>query len=315
MALGSGLAAQIGYGDETVYGTAVTVDTFIPLVSESIDHQIERMESEGIIAGARVLRSEQWAAGNETIEGDVQHELYQQNMGLLFKHMLGGVATSGVGPYTHEFTPGDLSGKGLTLQIGVPQVGGTVTPLGYAGVKVASWELALEAGQIATLGLSVVGQSDVSATLATASYVTGGATPFVFTHGTVNIAAVAASVRSISLSGDNGLDTDRRNIGDANLDQPLEAELRTYDGQITIEFSATTEYDRFLNGNEFALQLVLSAGASAQVTIDANVRYDGKTPNVGGKDLVVTDVPFKVIGTTTDALGLTVTLINSQATV
>jgi hypothetical protein len=45
-----------------------------------------------------------------------------------------------------------------------------------------------------------------------------------------------------------------------------------------------------------------------------NARYDGSTPAVGGRELVVHDVPFKAIGTTTDALGITAVLINSQAT-
>ena len=133
MALKSGLAAQVGLKTESTWGTAVTVDRFTPLISESMTEKIERLESSGIAPGARVLRSGQWATGNVEVAGDLGFELYQQGMGLWFRHMFGAVSTSGAGPYTHTFTPGDMSDDHFTLQIGKPDVGGTVQPFTYAG--------------------------------------------------------------------------------------------------------------------------------------------------------------------------------------
>src|SRR5690606_37283150 len=105
----SGKFAQIGYIEETTYGeNPGAVTRFVPLVNESLTQDIARMESEGIIAGQHLIRSEQWAPGRRTIEGDVGHEWFQQNMALLFKHMLGSMTSSfsgGVG--THTITPGN----------------------------------------------------------------------------------------------------------------------------------------------------------------------------------------------------------------
>jgi hypothetical protein len=310
------MAAQAGYATESVYGTPVTVTSFVPLVSESLTQEIERIESEGIIAGARLLRSEQWAPGNVTVEGEIQHELFQQGAGVLFKHMFGAVNTTGAGPYTHTFTPGDLTGDGFTTQLGRPRADGTVQPFTYSGCKVQSWEIALEAGQNATLGINVVGQQEDDATaLATASYVTGGATPFNFRHGTVTIGGAAAKVRAITLSGENTLSTDRRILGQAYVDEPLEAGLRNISGEITIEFLNMTQRDHFVDGDEFAVVLDLDAGASASLTFTLNARYDGHPANVEGRDLIVVNVPFKVIGTTTDAAGITAVMVNNQTTV
>lgn len=156
MTIKTGMNAQIGFGDETTWGVAVTPTIFVPLLNESLGQQIERIESDAIIPGARVLRSQEWSEGAVTAGGDIGLELYDRSMGLLLKHMFGGSSTTG------PFTPADLTGLGLTAQVGVPDTAtGTVRPKTYAGNKVASWELGLTARQIATLGLSLVARHEI----------------------------------------------------------------------------------------------------------------------------------------------------------
>lgn len=316
MALASGLAAQIGLVTETTYGTAVTVTRFFPFVSESIVAERERLESDGIIAGARVRRTGQWAPGTTMVSGDVQLELLQQNAGILFSHMFGSIssaATAGVA--THTATPGDLTGKSMTVQVGRPGVNGTVYPFTYTGVKVQEWEIAAEAGEIVTLGLTMIGQDETTGiSLATASYGTDAAKPFVFTHGAAVIAGTTASVRGITLHGNNGLADDRLRLGANTIDEPLEADLRVYDGTITMELANTTQYEAYRSGSEFSVVLSLSASSTARVTITANARYDGASPTVDGRGLLVVDHPITLIGNGTDASAITAVIVNSQTT-
>lgn len=315
MTLRSGLAAQIGYAAESTPGTAVTVTQFLPLVSESLTNEIERMESEGIIAGRRVLATSQWASGKIEISGDIQHELYNRNLGRIFNQMFGTAAVSGSGPYTHTFTPGTLTTKALSVQIGRPDIGGTVRPFGFAGVKITSWELAVSEGEIATLGLSVVAMSedsDGTPALAAASY-TSGLVPLHFVHGAITIGGSAVPVKEAKISGDLGLAVERRFLGQANIGEPLEAELRTYDGSLTVEFTNMTQYNRYLDGDEFALVLAFTAGADT-VTITMNVRYDGESPQVAGRDILEQNLSFKAIGTT-DAAAITAVLVNGDSAI
>lgn len=315
MALKSGLAAQLGIKTETTWGTPVTVDRFTPLVQESMTEQIARMESGGIIAGARVLRSAQWAAGDVEISGDLGFELYQQGAGLWFRHMFGGLATTGSNPYTHTFTPGDLTDDHFTLQIGKPDVSGTVQPFTFAGCKVTEWELAAKAGELVTLGVSVVGKSLATGTsLASASIASGAATPFTFKHASVTVGGSSANVKEISLKGNNGLVTDRRFIGSELISEPLEAELREYSGEATMEFESLTQMNYFRNATENALVLTISAGASASVTVTTNVRWDGSTPEVGGRGVVELKAPFKCVGASTDAGAITAVMVNTDST-
>lgn len=314
MALGSGLAAQVGYASETQYGLATTVTRFHPLVDEGIANEIERIESAGIVAGARVLRSPQWKPGNQSVGGDLGMELYEQGMGILFEHMLGSVTSSATGGVaTHTFTPGDLTSKSLTIQVGRPTVAGTVIPYTSAGCKISEWELAVEAGSAATLGLTVLAKSQTDQiALASATYLTGALAPFVYTEGGISVSGSTVKVRSLTISGNNSLADDRRNVGDPTIDEPLEAELREYTGTMTMEFSGTSQYDRYIAGLEVPVVLSLSAGADAQATITLNARFDGETPAVSGKELIVHNVPFKAVGTTNDQSAITAVLINAQ---
>jgi hypothetical protein len=314
MALGSGMAAQIGFATETVYGTGVTPTVFLPLVSEGLTNQVERLESAGIIAGRRVLTSNQWSAGNVTVSGDVELELYNRGLGKLFVTMFGAVVTTGAGPYTHVFTPGDLTGDSLTMQVGRPGTGGTVHPFTYSGCKIASWELACSAGEIATLKTSVVAQQETTGTaLASATY-PATIKPLHFDHASVSLGGSAVLVKSFTLSGDNAMADDRRFLGTDLIAEPLEAGLRTYEGSLDIEFTDLTQYARYTAGTEVALSVVFTSGADV-VTIAANVRLDGETPTVSGTDILEQSVGFKAVASGADSTAVTVTIVNADATV
>lgn len=317
MAAPSALAAQFGFKAEGTFGTPVTPDVFLPLVSESLTQEIEPLESEGLMVGRRFLDSDQWKQGPKTVSGDLQFEVYEQSIGTLLKHCLGSVNTTGAGPYTHVITPGSLTGLGLTIQIGRPDTGGTVRPFTYAGCKITSWELAVEAGQIATFGISVVGTvaETTGTALASASYAAQATTPFVANQVSVNsIGGTATNMKGFTLSGDNGLDTDRRFLGSALPAQPLEANRRDYTGEVSLEFSSLTDYQRYTGATEADILLTLSNGTES-LAVNTHARFDGTTPTVGGQGLVMLDQPFRVLGDGTDADAITLTYVSDDATI
>lgn len=315
MGLKSGMAAQLGVKAETTWGTFEAPTRFYPLISESLTEEIDRIESEGIVTGVRTLRSAQWAAGNVDVGGDIKTELFQQGTGALLKAGFGAVSTTGAGPYSHTFTPGDLTDDHLSVQVGKPDVAGTVQPFSFAGMKVTEWELSVDSGGLVMLSTSVVGKSLVtSESLATASFGAGSATPFTFKHASATVAGAAANVKKLSLKGSNGLDTDRRFIGSEYRAEPLEAELREYSGTLDLEFESLTQMNRYRNATEVALVVTITAGASASLTITTNVRFDGATPEVDGRGVVQLSAPFKCIAPTADASAITAVLVNTDST-
>ena len=310
MATPAGIGGQLGFKSESTVGTAVTVDQFHPgVTSAAIKQEITRIKSNGIRAGRRV--TSKWKAGAQRVSGSIEMELHNQPMATLLTHMFGSVSTSGVGPYTHTATPGDLTGKSLTVQVGIPSNDGTVNVFDYAGVKVSGWEIAAAVDEIATLNLDVLAMTEATGgALASASYA-AGATPFVFTEGSLSIAgSEVATVKEMSLSASNGL-TDRFRIGSATSKQPLENGGREYTGQLTSEFESLTAYNRFVNGTEAALVMSFDNGTDS-LTITCNVVFNGETPELG-REMADQPLPFECISSTSDAAAVTAVLVNSEA--
>lgn len=316
MSIPSGLAAQIGYKSEAgTPGVAVTVDRFVPLVSETLTREPNRLESEGMLAGRRIHDSRQWRDAEHKIEGGAQHSLTDNTIGLLLEHALGGKATTGAGPYTHTFTPATLTGKSFTTQVGRPRSDGTVAPFTYAGCKVMGMSIAGAVGQLATLGLDIFAMTeDTGTALATASY---GADDdlFTFVQGllTVGGSAPAGVISSFELNIDNALKTDRYTAGSAAAMEALEQGHRLITGSFTCEFENMTQRNRYINGTEAEVILGFDDGAN-ELKFTMNCRFDGGNPNVDGPDILTLDVPFKAIGDGSDADAITAVLINDDST-
>lgn len=315
MPLASGLASQIGLAEESTYGTFVAPTRYVEFVQESLGLDRARIESKGLRAGRRVLH--RWAAGTQRVNGDIVLEAAAAGQAVLWKHMLGSVVTTGSNPYTHTCSPGDLAGKSLTIQVGKPDIGGVVRSHSFLGCKIATAELAAAIDEYVQLTLGIYGaHEDTAQTLGTASY-PAALSPWVFTHGSVTLAAAGFDVKEFSLSIDNGLATDRHFIRSTTPErpkEPLEEKRREITGLLTADFTDLTAYNRFVNGTEAALVLALNSGASAQLTITMNVRFDGETPKVGGDELLDQPLPFKATSGTSDAAAITVAIVNADAT-
>lgn len=304
-----GADGQIGWKSEVTPGTAVTVDTFLPLLSESIKNNINYLDTQTISA-RKVLRLTKRGSG--MIEGGFRTELPNTDLATLMKHMFGTVNTTGAGPYTHTFTPGDLTGDSLTIQVGRPATTGTVHPFTYAGCKIADWTIAASVGEIATIDLSIIGMTETTATaLAAASYDSTWE-PFTFVEGNVSIAgSTVGTVRDVSLTGDNAIES-RVRLGSANSKQPLEIGLRSYTGTVTTDFDDLTHYNLFVNGTQAAVELLFDNG-SETLTITTNAQFTGETPELSGFDLLAQTLPFRCISTTSDADAITAELVNGEA--
>lgn len=315
MPLASGIAGQLGLAAESTYGTFVAPARWFEFTEETLELDRERIESQGIRAGRRVLH--RWAQGIQRVNGDITMELAAQGFGIIFQHIFGGLVTTGSNPYTHTCTPGDLAGKSLSIQVGRPDIGGTVRAFSYLGCKIATAEIAAAVNEYAMLTLGIYGaHEDTGQSLGTASY-PATLSPFVFTHGSVTLAGSGFDVKEFSLAIDNGLATDRHFIRGTTPErpkEPLEQARRSYTGQLLGDFTDLTAYNRFVNGTEAALVLAFNAGASAQLTITTNVRYDGETPKNGGEELLEQPLPFKALSGTSDAAAITAVLINADAT-
>lgn len=310
--MSTGIDAQIGFAEESVYGTRVVPARFLEFNEESVQLNKERIESQGLRAGRKVTRH--WIDNKKGAGGAVSLEVMTKGYGLIFKHMMGATAmTTPVGgtlTRDHTATLGQLDGKSLTCQIGRPPVGAGAAdaPFDYLGCKVSEWELSNDVDGLLMLSLTFDAQDEkTDQSLAVASYASG-ITPLSFLGGKLQMGPYGGAlgdidVTNFSVSGNNGLKTDRYYIRQNPLKkEPLEAtERRTYEGNFTADFESLTAYNYFANGAEAQLQATwqgpLIEGSlyyQVQVTMP-RVRVEGETPNVGGPDTVSQPIGFKVL--------------------
>lgn len=314
MPVGAGLSGQAMIAEESTWGTAVTVTRAYEILGENIKGgEPERIESEGIRADQRVIRSDDWTPGTKRVSGPIKFELSTKNVALLLKHALGGLSTSGAGPYTHTLTPGTLTGKGLTIQVGRPSSDGTVQPFTFNGCKVTSWELEFELDQIVKLTLEVVGKDQTTGTaLATASY-TASNNLFAFTHGALTIAGSAVKVKAGTIRGENPLNTDRLFLGDTTINEPIENGRREYTFDLETEFESLTALGRVTAGTEAALVLAFTRSTDS-VTFTANARFDEGMPALEGFDVLEQPLSGKLVATGADSTALSIAVVSSEAT-
>jgi hypothetical protein len=312
MTMRSGLQAQLGISPETTWATYAAPTNFYELESESIKNTIARIDVQDLRSGAFVQRTDRWSAGRQTVSGDINLGVRSNGFALLFHHMLGSVSnvTDGAG-YHYTIKPADLTGLGLSVQVGRPSMSGTVEPFSYVGCKVASWELSNTSADEMKLKMTVDGQSETTAqALGSPSY-PANSEPMYFTEGAITVGGTAFDVLNWSVAGTNAMKTDRYYISattPALKREQMRNAYAQYTGTLVADFTDLTAYNRFVNGTTATIVMTYtgkndydtSKPNKIVITIP-NARFDGDTPNVGNADILTQNLPIVCLDDGTNA--------------
>jgi hypothetical protein len=307
MATGTGLEAQIGFVDESTWGTYVAPTRGFEFISEKIAADVQKVRSKSI-RSSRYQRADKVQTYVQGAAGDVQFEVLTNGFGLLFKHMLGAVATTSPGgakplEKVHTFTPDANGQKGmsLTAQVGRPDITGTVNPFSYVGGKITAWELSASVGEALMLSNTFDFKTeDTSRALATLAYAAGAAQMLTFIGGTVTVFGSTMFVKSVSLANNKAMATDRHGIGNVKREQVANGEFEIT-GSLDAEFEALANHTRVTAGTQGALDLLftygeIDAGQANPYTVHVTVpviEFLGDTPTVDGTDIVAHPLKFK----------------------
>ena len=300
MAIRSGLAAQIGIGVESTVGSAATPTRFYEFNDESIAQTIERIESEGLRTGNRVLRSDRFASGQIAIEGSFSMDMTADNTAILFKHALGAVATAD--SYVHTCTMSDPFGLGLTLEVGRPGNDGTVRAFTYAGCKINTLDLSVSVGELLSAEFGIIGTTAETIGSVTAASYGSSLELLHFAGAAITVAGDAFPCKDFSLSVNNGLTGDRFVLGSQVAQQPIASSMAEVTGSLVAEFVDATAYNRVVNATTAQIVATFTDSASKSITVTVPVaRFDGDTPTVGGPDILDQTLNFKGLFNGTDS--------------
>lgn len=267
------------------------------------------------------------------VSGDVEFDLPSKGLGLWVQAMISSwtaaapvqISTSGVYTQVHKPDPTGSAESSLTIQKGVPGSDGNVVPFTYNGCVVTGWELGCKVGEFAHVKLSLDGQdertpnSTPTAGLAagTPSYPTLDGGFFQFAEGQllagatllqtggiwdVTDAANMSNVTEATIKYEIPRKTDRFFWNSAGLKAyQIQNGKRKGSGSLTQEFVGDAEYQKYMNATGFALIMrfvgpIIGTSGTNRATFEIllpSVKYDGKSPTVGGMDVIEVTRDFR----------------------
>lgn len=301
----------LGVGVETTYKSAVTPTTRFEVLSETVALKQDFIESKALKSGRRYLSTAGHIVGRSHVEGDISMEIPSAGAGFWFKQLMGKVVTSTPAGATnrrlHTFTADSaLDGLWFTTEIQRTDVGGTAHKFVYASCGVTDLEIGCKAGEVADMKVGINGYSETvsAASASSASY--PSSTPLVFTGAAITVGGSSVSVSDFSMKIENGRKTDRYFLGDAKPAKPIEADMRSCEGKITVNWEGLTQYNRFTGHTtaaivaKFETQTAIESSVKGylQVTIPAAI-FTGETPT-GGGDIIDQSLDFKALDNGTD---------------
>jgi hypothetical protein len=264
---------QLGMKVETTHATPVTVDRFLPMLSETSHSWNPRpVYGQGLVVGSQgIQRGDRHVMPIGQGELELKVELQSKGLGVLLGmcHPTSGSTLVSGTTYQQVFTPArsTLFLPSATIQMGVIRAvsAGTADAHTYAGCTCTGWTLEVPEDGIPTFAAKFDAISQATATaLATASYATS---PTLYHHdngttkvgGTVTVPTTTAlgtstgtaanNVRSWSLEVDWGMDVERWNVGGRG--QPP-AGVVTATLNVDIEYDSQTHRDAYLAGTASA---------------------------------------------------------------
>lgn len=290
---------QIGFAEESTYGTRVVPTRFHEFASEGIARQVNFRTSTGLRKGVKVQRSALQTALNKGAAGPIALDLGLNGFSLLLKHLFGKAPViTGAGPYIHTHTLGDGVGLSLTTQIGKP---GSATPIvvqphDFLGCKITDGTISQALDQFAQLQLGVDANSDVTnQTLATASY---PASQELLHDGqlAITVNGSAFNPKSASVKIDRNLNLSRFFMRASTLKkEPLPAGVAPVTGNLEGEFEDWTTYNLFIANTIIPIVFTWTGSTGSLVITMPACRLEGPKPVTSGPGILSAPTPFTVL--------------------
>ncbi len=254
MAIGSGRSAQVGFKNESAYGTYAAPTKFMLARGADVDPKgVTRAQGTGIQAGRHGDLAAHYVETSRGFGLKLTTDLLNKGLGLIWQALMGGTVTpvqqGATAAYLATFPLADPVGNSLTIQIGAPPSGGTVIAQNLLGCKAVGADIKVDvASGISSLDLEFDCRDlENSSALVSASY-TSGVKPFhgkqlAVKAGTYGAEAALPGVKSVGISIKRALDTGRTYAGATGLkSEPLVNGATQIDLDISADFAALADF-------------------------------------------------------------------------
>jgi hypothetical protein len=306
------LDASIGIGVESAYGTAATTTKGYEGHADSWKTTRDFIESVGFRKGLQTARADRRNIVNMGGDGELEVDLLDAGASALLSGVFdtydGGI-NDGAGHITHTFTTSThTTAPSFTAQMIRPTTDNTLVAYTHVGCMATGWTLTSETEKPVTFDAKFDFQ-DVSHSSTEANFLpvvypddaraydwTGVSLTLKRADGT----AVVLDASKFSLTGDLGLNVDRRFLRGSSLKKkPVRAAVPTYEGSLEGDFGgdAVKLYEAFLAGEIISVTATIAGitpGTSIKFEAPA-VQLTGESPVASVDDLTKITLPFRVL--------------------
>jgi len=225
---------------ETEYGTHVTPDKFIDIVSESIAYRNNVIYVENV----NTVDFLKQVAGPYGIAGDFDLKIEPENIGHILLGLFGQVTSEQQGEtsaYKHTFKPigEDTELPSFTFEVGI----GAITARRIAGCKIRRLSLSCAAGDLLLGSVTLVGKKDAIEDLQTPSF--SALPPFAWNQATVTRAGSTIKPTAVEVNYENILSEDEYRLSTDRTIQELPWLSRRISGRIDLKFANTDDLKLF----------------------------------------------------------------------
>ncbi len=302
MATAVGVNAFLSLGEESTFGTAVSVSDHFRLIDESV--KVEDGYNLRQYLSSSVARTK--IRNKRNVTGGFNIPASYGGIGLLLKHVLGDVSTTGSGPYTHTITDGALP-VGLSVQVDRDTAGvGGSSAYKFAGAQVQSLTIKQGMEEEAQIGCELLAKTVTNVAAASPSYPSAVYADWLDVS-TVTFDGTTFTARELEVQISNELRADGYKLGDRERQH-----LGRKGGGVTMKFGG--DYDKldfftdYIAGTTGTAVVTWTDGTNSLSVSLANACIQDANPNAGDADDITYDLQLEG-----DLGDVTVTLINSDA--
>jgi hypothetical protein len=308
-----GLGGQASFGEESTAGTAVSTTVGTQVTSIDIQEKLT-IDPVDSLSGSGGTRNIMEVIHSKTdVAGSISLNAYYAGgaLGMLLKHALGGLSTTGAGPYAHAYSLSAALPNGLTV---VVERGNTGSDDKFAGCKISRLTISCAAGEPMKIQAELIGMTATARTTFTPTALTALASRFLVKHahaGTLGFNSATYRLKSFELVIDNKL-ARQDQLGSADSAEPVITERQEITLSATL--TGTTNALQLAHRSQTAGDVTLTFTDSPRIlafTLHNGVITDYSDP-IQGIGVIEQSVTWRGIGDDSDN-GLAITLTNADS--
>ena len=303
-----GRGAALGMGEESTWGTAVSRTNWRPLISSNLTRTVERVPRADLFSDAAAATRKGHYDLIVEAGGSASLLATYDNVGMLLVNAMGASATTGSGPYTHNYTLAASLPTGLTLEFNR----GTGTSEVFEGCKVNTLTLSVSAGEAMTLDVDFIAEDSAArGSAGTPSFAAVENVILFHQAGQLAFGGNNYSLSSMSLVLNNNL-TRRNLIGSNVTKEPQRGDFTSIELSLDLEAADQLYADLRAGSTSDAVITFTSGTRSFAVTLQ-NAYMTAATDPVNSAGIVSQSVTLVGESDGTD-YGLKIAVVNDNAT-